>query len=85
MEKFTTGTVRPMKPPGLALSVAAAPALYPSKDPVLSSVAPVAAPSRTNGRVWPKRHRATLKLKLSLAFNRSHIHNKVLKEYAPEN
>ena len=47
MEKFTTGTVRPMKPPGLALSVAAAPALYPSKDPVLSSVAPVAAPSRT--------------------------------------
>ena len=49
------------------------------------SGARLSAKSGPNGRVWPKRHRATLKLKLSFAFNRSHIHNKVLKEYAPEN
>ena len=39
MEKSTTGTERPMKPPGLAHSVAGAQALYPSKDPHLRGVA----------------------------------------------
>ncbi len=40
--------------------------------------------SANDTRVWPKRHRATLKLKLSWASNRSLIHKKVLKEYSPE-